>query len=43
MKGKSCSIFLIVHFGLQVNPRGHSPLDFAIDYNFDFDFGFEQN
>ena len=40
MKGKSCDIFLAVHFGLQVNPRGHSPPDYAIDYKFGFDFGF---
>ena len=40
LKGKSCGIFLVVHFGLQGNARGHSPLGYAIDYKFGFDFGF---
>ena len=40
LKRKSCGIFLIEHFGLQVNARGHSPPGYAIDYKFGFDFGF---
>ena len=40
LKGKSCDIFLIVHFGLQVNATGHSPPGYTIDYKFGFDFCF---
>ena len=39
-KAKSCDSFLIAHFGLQhANAGRHSPLGYAIDCKFGFDFG----
>ena len=39
-EGQSRGIFLIVHFGLQINARRHSPSGYAIDHKFGFDFDF---